>query len=232
MDQWRACGGPRPTRERRYDREPKRHHLLFCRHRYGNDRRGGGLAGHPAAGTHTPRGQIRGQRRHARPTTARTWRRAAKRCAGWLARGQGGPGGASCVRRGGQKSINQEKTTVCRELQALRDGSVRHRLARDNCCYREPICQIRRFRPAPRRLARSRLGNRRSCRADIQPDDSMAVSAPAARIVARRSRPPEPADRRLRRAADLARDNILWITARWHDSCRLDGGARCLGYAQ
>ena len=152
MDQWRACGGPRPTRERRYDREPKRHHLLFCRHRYGNDRRGGGLAGHPAAGTHTPRGQIRGQRRHARPTTARTWRRAAKRCAGWLAGGQGGPGGASCVRRGGQKPINQEKTTVCRELQVLRDGSVRDRLARDNCCYREPICQIRRFRPAPRRL--------------------------------------------------------------------------------
>ena len=230
MDQWRACGGPRPTRERRYDREPKRHHLLFCRHRYGNDRRGGGLAGHPAAGTHTPRGQIRGQRRHARPTTARTWRRAAKRCAGWLAGGQGGPGGASCVRRGGQKSINQEKTTVCRELQALRDGSVRHRLARDNCCYREPICQFPRFRPATRKTARldpvivnpSGIQFNSLNRSRFVPPQSVScvVRAPHARTPA------------LRRATNLARDNFLWKTAPWHDSCRLDGAGGWRGYAE
>ena len=66
-----------------------------------------------------------------------------------------GAGGGVCAARAGAAAPGRDmhaKTTVCRELQVLRGGSVRHRLARDNCCYREPICQIRRFRPAPRRL--------------------------------------------------------------------------------
>ena len=79
------------------------------------------------------------------------WHGAWMRAGRWLAGGQEGLAGANRVRRGDQKSENRETTIACRGLQALRDGSGRYRLARDNCCYREPTCQIRCLRPLARR---------------------------------------------------------------------------------
>ena len=79
------------------------------------------------------------------------WRRAPKHSAGRLAGRGEGPGGTSCVTRGARHETKRTKTTGCGGPQALRDGSARYRLARDNCCYREPARQFRRSRRATRK---------------------------------------------------------------------------------
>ena len=68
-----------------------------------------------------------------------------------------GAGSGVCAARAGAAAPGREihvKTIAYRSLQVLRGGSVRDRLARDNCCYREPICQFPRFRPATRKTDR------------------------------------------------------------------------------
>ena len=107
-----------------------------------------GPAGHSPAGAETGG---RAPRDGERPCDG-AWCEAGKRGRGRPAGRREGPGGANCVTRGALHETKRPKTMSCRALQALRDGSAQVRLARDNCCYREPICQIRRFRPAPRRL--------------------------------------------------------------------------------
>ena len=106
-----------------------------------------------------------------------------------------GAGGGVCAARAGAAAPGRDmhvKTTVCRELQALRDGSVRHRLARDKLLLSRANLSNSTFPTGAPKAAQSRLGNRRSCRADIQPDDSMTVSAPAAPVARRaRSRSPQ-----------------------------------------
>ena len=64
--------------------------------------------------------------------------------------------GAGCAGSGGFGPKTTVGTIGCRAPRALRDGSVRKRLARDNCCYREPISQLcHSRRPARRPPARS-----------------------------------------------------------------------------
>lgn len=93
------------------------------------------------------------------------WGRAPKGGCGRRAGGNGGPGRARCVRRGGRGSISPEKPIGCRAIQVLRNAPARGRLARDNYCYQEPIRQFHRFRraaPRPPNRAPTILGSRES----------------------------------------------------------------------
>ena len=63
-------------------------------------------------------------------------------------------GGGACAARAGAAAPGREthvKTAGWIDSQAVEARRPRRRLTRDNCCYRESICQIRRFRPATRR---------------------------------------------------------------------------------
>ena len=106
-----------------------------------------GPAGHSTAGAETVG---RAPRDGERPCDG-AWCGAAKRGRGRLAGRRERPGGASRATRGALQETKRPKTTGYGGPQALRDGSGRYRLARDNCCYREPTCQIRCLRPLARR---------------------------------------------------------------------------------
>ncbi len=89
--------------------------------------------------------------RHRNRPGEAAWPRAPGRGAEELAGATRAAGAARCVRGGGLGSITLGITVACSGIRALRDGSVRYRLARDNCSYREPKCQIRHFRRATRK---------------------------------------------------------------------------------
>ena len=112
---------------------------------YGTGRPGPGRRGpcsHSTAGAETVGRALRDAER----LCGGAWRRAPNPGRGRLAEGRRGAVGVISGGRGGFVPETQYGTIGCRAIQVLRDASARGRLARDNCCYREPTCQIRRFR--------------------------------------------------------------------------------------
>ena len=115
------------------------------------------------------------------------------------------------------------ETAGCAGFSAVRGRLPRRRLTRDNSCYRESIGQFRRFRRSAR-IARPVVS--RLCPALPKRNSTCwfhggfffpvrAVRAFGAACARRSS---------LRRSTKLTRDNSLWKTAFWHDSCRSDRG--------
>ena len=83
-----------------------------------------------------------GASRYRNPRGGTAWR---GRSEGGRARRIGGeagrcPGGGAGG--GAPQAKKRVETEVCGTIKAPRDGSVRGRLARDNCCYREPMPNI------------------------------------------------------------------------------------------
>ena len=92
-----------------------------------------------------------GASRYRNPRGGTAWR---GRSEGGRARRIGGeagrcPGGGAG--RGAPRAKKRVETAACGTIEAPREGSVRGRLARDNCCYREPNCRFQRCRPTTRR---------------------------------------------------------------------------------
>ena len=128
------------------------------------------------------------------------------RGAGRLAGGRRGICGAGRVGRGAGQPINRAKAIGCFALQALRDGSARYRLTRDNCCYRESNGRFQRLRPAtakppcrdPQIVGRAVTLFKPLVRCQVSPAGARETHRP-------------PTCRRMpavRRSANLTRDNI------------------------
>ena len=76
--------------------------------------------------------------RHRNRPGEGAWSRAPERGAEELAGATRAAGAVRCAGGSGPEAITLGITSACSGIRALRDGSVRSRLARDNCCYREP----------------------------------------------------------------------------------------------
>ena len=139
--------------------------------------------------------------------------RAAPRRDGWAARA------AACARRG----ENRANPDACAAIRGAGAACRRDWPTRDNCCYRESIPRFRRFRPAARTPRGRDPANPRPRCKSIQPKESSPVFSPRRSLRAAHRPIGAEADR-----AKSTRDNILWKSASWHDSCRMSGADGCI----